>query len=202
MLRAGDSASVALRLGRAAEALTVLALLAIAVYALYDAGSPLVSLLGLLLAVTPMTLFCAASLGGSGPEIAAAVALISCILRICRSSSASPRWWMLAALSAAVLALSRAAGPLWLALALLVWAGWSDPRAHARQRPIGRAARIFAVTLMLAVALNAAWQLTYGSSVALDTGMLRAGLSAGVREWWTALPELVGKFGTSTSSCR
>jgi hypothetical protein len=51
-LRAGCSPPTALRLGRAAQALIVLALLAIAVFALYDAESPLVSLLGLLLAVT------------------------------------------------------------------------------------------------------------------------------------------------------
>jgi len=61
VLRAASSAPASLRLARAAEALTTLALLTIAVFALYDAGSAQLSLLGLLLAVTPMVLFCGAS---------------------------------------------------------------------------------------------------------------------------------------------
>jgi hypothetical protein len=73
VLRAGKTPAQALRLARAAQALTAFALLAVAVFALYDAGSPLVSLLGLMLAATPMVLFCSASLSGSGLEITGAL---------------------------------------------------------------------------------------------------------------------------------
>ena len=84
VLRTASSAPPSLRLARAAEALTALALLMVAVFALYDAESAQLSLLGLLLAVTPMVLFCGASLSGSGTEIAAAVAFFSCLLRLAR----------------------------------------------------------------------------------------------------------------------
>jgi Predicted membrane protein (DUF2142) len=194
-LRVGRSAPAALRLGRAAEALTALALLALAVFALYDAECPLVSLLGLLLAVTPMVLFCAASLGGSATEIAGAVAFFSCLLRIGRPGPAPARWWAFTALSGAMLALSRSASPAWLVLALLIAVGWSGPRTFARRWAEGWAPRAAAGVLVLAVALNRVWEGIYGSYVPLDTSKLHAGLVAGVYEWWRALPDLVGKFG-------
>jgi Predicted membrane protein (DUF2142) len=196
LLRAGGSAPTALRLGRIAQALVVLALLGVAAYAVLDRISPLLSLLGLLLAVTPMTLFCGASLGGSGYEIAAAVAFLGCLLRLTRRGEArAARWWACATASGATLALSRAASPLWLALALLVVPAWGGRRTFLRQ-PGGRRAACGAVAaLALAVALNRTWEAAYGSHVSLDASDLSAGLSAGVREWWGALPELVGKFG-------
>jgi hypothetical protein len=196
LLRLGGSAPGALRLARIAQALVVLALLSVAAHALLNRASPLLSLLGLLLAVTPMTLFCGASLGGSGLEIAAAIAFFGCLLRLSRRGEAiATRWWMCAALSGATLALSRAASPLWLALALLVVLAWSGRRRLARRWGGRRAAYVAAALLALAVALNRTWEAAYGSHVSLDVNDLHAGLSAGVREWWKALSDLVGKFG-------
>jgi Predicted membrane protein (DUF2142) len=195
VMRVGSSAPAALRLGRAAEALTAFALLAIAVLALYEAASPLLSLLGLLFAVTPMALFCAATLGGSSTEIAAAIAFFSCLLRVSRHESMSTRWWVLTALSGAVLALSRSASPAWLALALALVAGWSGPRSFARRWRMTRPPRVAAGALVLAIALNIVWEGLYGSRVTLDTSKLHAGIVAGAHQWWRALPELIGKFG-------
>ncbi len=194
-LRAGSSAPSALRLARAADALVALGLLAVAVFALYDADSPLVSLLGLLLAVTPMALFCAAILSGSATEIAGAVAFFSCLLRVGRQGPVPARWWTLTALSGAALALSRSASPAWLALALLVALIWGGPRAFVHRWKAGWAPRATTGVLALAVILNRAWEALYGTHVSLDTAKLHAGLVAGVHEWWRALPELVGKFG-------
>ncbi len=194
-LRAGGSPPAALRLGRAAEALTVLALLAIAVLALHDAESPLVSLLGLLLAVTPMVLFCASSLSGSGTEIAGAAAFFSCLLRVGRPASVPARWWAFTAISGATLALSRSASPAWLVLALLIAVGWSGPQAFIRRWTGGWEPRVTAGALVLAVGLNRVWEGLYGSRLPLDTTKLHAGLVAGAHEWWKALPDLVGKFG-------
>lgn len=195
LVRAASSAPAALRLGRAAEALSAFALLAIAVFALCDAVSPLLSLLGLLLAVTPMALFCGATLSGSSTEIAGGVAFFSCLLRVCRTGPLRARWWAFTALSGAVLALSRSASPAWLVLALLIAAAWSGPRTFARRWSGGWAPRVTAGVLVLAVALNELWEGLYGSHVQVDTGEVHAGLVAGTHEWWTALPELVGKFG-------
>jgi hypothetical protein len=195
VLRAASSAPPSLRLARAAEALTTLALLMVAVFALYDAESAQLSLLGLLLAVTPMVLFCGASLSGSGTEIAGAVAFFSCLLRLARPGPVLHRWWAFTAVSGATLALSRSASPAWLALALAIAVGWSGPRAFARRWGGGWAPRVTAGVLVLAVALNRLWEGLYGSRVSLDTSELHAGLVAGAHEWWRALPELVGKFG-------
>jgi hypothetical protein len=194
-LRGGGSPPAALRLGRAAEALLALALLAIAAFALYDAASPVVSLLGLLLAVTPMVIFCAAILNGSAVEIAAAVAFFCCLLRVGRTGTVAARWWALTAVSGAALALSRSTSPAWLVLLMIVAAGWSGPRAFARRWSAGWAPRVAAAVLVLAVALNRVWEGLYGTHVSLDTFKLHAGLVAGAHEWWRALPELVGKFG-------
>lgn len=195
LLRAGSSAQDALRWGRVAQALVVLALLAVAVLALRDVASPLLSLLGPLLAVTPMALFCGASLGGSGTEVAASVAFLGCLLRLCRSGAAAARWWVCAALSGATLALSRTASPLWLALALLVVLVWGGRLTLARLWSSRPAAYVVAGVLALAVALNRTWEAIYGSRVQIGASSMRAGLSAGTREWWKALPDVVGKFG-------
>lgn len=194
-VRAGSSPPSALRLGRAAEALTAFGLLAVAVFALYDAASPLLSLLGLLLAVTPMALFCGAILNDSATEIAGALAFFSCLLRLGRPPHARTRWWALTAASGAILALSRSASPAWLVLALLIAVAWSGPRTFARRWSHGWAPRVTAGVLVLAVALNLVWEAIYGTHLSPDTAQLHAGLVAGAHEWWRALPELVGKFG-------
>jgi hypothetical protein len=195
VLGAGKSAPAALRLGRAAQALVVLGLLAVALLALYDASSPLVSLLGLLLAVTPMVLFCGASLSGSGTEIAGAIAFFSCLLRVDRTDSPPDRWWVFMALSGATLALSRSASPVWLVLALLVAVGWSGPRVFASRWRSGWAPRVALGALVLAVVLNRIWEALYGARVSPDTSDLHEGLVAGLHEWWRSLPDVVGKFG-------
>jgi hypothetical protein len=194
-LRAASSASAALRLARAAGALVALALLAVAVFALYDPERPSLSLLGLILAVTPMVVFCAASLSGSGTEITGAIAFFSCLLRLGRTDTPCARWWACAAISGAVLALSRSASPAWLLLALLVGAGWEGPRTFVRRWTAGWVQRATAGVLVFAVALNRVWEALYGSHASLDTAKLHAGLVAGVHQWWRAFPELVGKFG-------
>lgn len=195
VVRAGGSATAALRLARAIQALSALALLAIAVFALYDGASPLLSLLGPLLAVTPMAIFCASALGGSGIEVASGVAFMACLLRVGRSAAEPRRWWLLLASSGAVLALSRSTGPAFLVLMLALAAALAGPRAFAARLLAGWPARLAVCALLAAIALNRVWEGLYGPSVPLDTSSLHAGLVAGAHQWWKALPQLVGSFG-------
>ncbi|HYB22316.1 MAG TPA: DUF2142 domain-containing protein [Solirubrobacteraceae bacterium] len=195
VMRAAPSAPDALRLGRAASALTVFAALALALWALYDPAASVLSLLGLLLAVTPMALFCGAILNGSGLEIASAIAFVACLVRVTRAPG-QRSWLTAAAISGAVLALSRPASPVWLATGVVVVGFWAG-KQRLRRSVAGTRRRWVAAAILLgaAVALNRVWEGLYGSHVPLDTRQLDAGIVAGVHEWWRALPELVGKFG-------
>jgi hypothetical protein len=195
ILRAGDSPASALRLARLAVALMTFALMATALFALYDARAPLPSLLGLALVVTPMVIFCGASLNGSATEIAGGIAFFACLLRVARPEAPARRWWVLTALSGATLALSRSVSPLWLVLGLAVALAWSGPRPFAARWGEGWGGRATAAFLLAAVVINRIWEGLYGSHTLVDLSRLHAGLVAGVHEWWTALPDLVGKFG-------
>lgn len=134
-MRLASGPPSAVRLARGAMALTVLALLAVALFALYDTACPILSILGLLLAVTPMALFSAAILNGSGVEIASSIAFFSCLLRLARSRVQRPAWWIATAVAGAVFALSRPASPGWLVAALAVGIVWAHrTRTFARWR--------------------------------------------------------------------
>ena len=148
---AGHARRPALRWGRLAGLLPSLALLAVAVVALWDARAGAVSLLGLVAAVTPMALFCAASLSGSGLEIAAGVAFVAALLRLRRDArrAGAPRRRPGSGRGRrerALLALSRSASPVWVALAILLWSRCGAavgvaPRSRSPGRLAGRARR-------------------------------------------------------------
>jgi Predicted membrane protein (DUF2142) len=194
IMRAADSPPGALRLARAAGALAAFVLLAIALFALYDVADPVLSITGLLLAVTPMALFCAASLTGSGLEISGGIAFFSCLLRLARPGPVAHRWWAATAITGAALALSRSASPLWVAVAVAVLAAWCGRSVLGRWARAKTSWTVVGV-LLVAVLLNRVWESRYGSYISTDTSSLHAGLVAGVHQWWRALPELVGKFG-------
>ena len=72
---------------------------------------------GLVVALTPMTLFLMASLNPSGVEIIASVAFISSLLRLARDAPEPARWiWAAMGVSGFVLALSRTPGPSWIVI--------------------------------------------------------------------------------------
>lgn len=194
-LRMGHSVTSALRLARAAQALLALGLLVIAVLAIYDRKRPLLSLLGVMLAVTPMVIFCAASLNGSGVEITAAVAFFACLLRAAREHAIPASVLVMTALSGIVLALSRSSGPAWLLLLALIACAWSEPRALARKWTARWSARAATGAIAVALVLNRLWEAAYGSRTPVDMSQLHAGLVAGAHEWWKALPNAVGTFG-------
>ncbi|HEX8742893.1 MAG TPA: DUF2142 domain-containing protein [Thermoleophilaceae bacterium] len=193
--RAADTAGPADRLARLANALLCLALLWVALRMTWRPEAGALSLVGLLLAVTPMAVFCASMLGGSGPEIAAAIAFTAAALRLRRDPSAAGAWAGLGA-GGAVLALSRTSGPAYLAaiaLSVLALGGTGPALRLLRER--GRVAVAAVVSIVAAVALSLAWDRAHGA--APDTGFanLRAVAGDAVGEWWRASSELVGKFG-------
>ena len=181
-----SSPTTALYLGRVLSALLCSALLCSAL--LYD-GAPM-SLLGPLLAVTPMVLFSASLLNGSGLEIAAAVCFTASLLRATRKEATPPGAWWVAGASGVLLALSRDASPLWLVLL----AGAVLPLA--RHKPArSRALLATGGALLAAIALNRVWEAAYGPHVELGLANARHAFGEAVLEWWHALTDLVGRFG-------
>jgi hypothetical protein len=162
-----SSPDAALMLGRIASALAAGALLLMALVLLQD------SLLGLVIAVTPMVLFCASLLNGSGLEIAAAIAFSAALVK---------RSWTAVAISGVILALSRSAGPLWVILIGLLFQGWKAPKRTL-------------LIIALAIAANRIWEAIYGPDLMLGVANARHTIGPAFEEWWRASIDLVGKFG-------
>jgi hypothetical protein len=196
--RTADGPVAANRLARLMNALLSLTLLWVALRMAWSPDTGPLSLLGPLVAVTPMAIFCASVLNGSGPEIAAAIAFATSSLRLRRDPSCarSVGVWAGLGASGAVLALGRTSGPafvLLIALAVLSLGGFGLAWRFLR----GRAAVAIAAVLAVAGAtvLNRVWEHAHGAHA--DTGFanLRAVLDDAVGEWWRASSELIGKFG-------
>jgi hypothetical protein len=196
--RAASAPGPALRLARAAGALLSLALLWVALRMTWSPAAGALSLLGLLLAVTPMVIFCASVLTGSGPEIAAGIAFAASLLRLRRDESCarSPWVWAGVGASGAVLVLSRTTGPVYLlliALPVLALGGGGAAWRHLRGRAGAAVAAV--ATILAAVVGNRVWERAHGPHPVTGFSNVRAVLGDAVSEWWRASSELIGKFG-------
>ncbi len=190
-VEAAEGPAGGVRLARVAGALPALALLLAAAWAL-GPGAPL---LGLLVAVTPMALFSAATLNGSGLEIAGGIAFAAALVRIARGGAPAGAW-ALAAAAGAVLALSRSTGPLWAVLLLAVVPVLAGRAGTVRVvREGGSAAAATAAALLAAVAGNRLWEAAQGPEVILSLVNPRSGLRGGIGQFRDSSPELIGRFG-------
>ena len=109
----------AYRLGRAAMSLICLTLLGLSLLLLWDREAGPLSLLGAMVATTPLSVWSFAVLNPSGMEMAAATCWAAALLRLVRRP-AQPGWvWAAAAASGVVLATARSSGPPLLVFILL-----------------------------------------------------------------------------------
>jgi hypothetical protein len=184
------------RLMRAGKASMSLALLAGGLFFLWSPEVGFVSLIGPLLAITPMTLFLAATLNPSGLEITAAIGFIGVLLRLTREGSHSSKLcWGFIGVSGAVLCLSRTQGPAWAASLLLLIVMAGDPRAFARTLLHRRRWSVaVAVALLAAVVLNRAWEYMYGPRLPFDPFPLVTSMSEGLAQLPGVLAHQVGVF--------
>jgi hypothetical protein len=189
-VKLADGPAAGLRLGRIFSALLCAALVAAGIAALWGGAS--LSLLGALVAVTPMVLFTASLLNGSGLEVAAAFCFAASLLRLTRDADPPRAAWLSAACGGALLALSRDASPLWLALVALALVPLG---ARRRFRAHRRAALATAGALLAAIAANRVWEAAYGPHVQLGLANARNTLGEAIREWWHAATDLIGRFG-------
>lgn len=195
-MRSENETGTALRLGRLVQALTVLALLALATMVLWIPGAR-AALIGPALTVTPMVLFIGGALNGSGLEIAAAIAFCACCLRIARDAPSLPPWvWVATAGSGIALSLSRTTGPGWLFLLLLLLAallGWR--RIVALGREARRPVIATSVALAAGIAVSRLWETTEGTRTPVSLRALRDGIDYGFDSMTDVARGFVGTFG-------
>jgi len=196
LMRAAETPTGALRLGRIGSGAIATLLLVLAVAALAGRQAGGLSLLGVAAAVTPMVVFSASLLSASGPEIAAAVLVLAALLRLTRPDPAP--WWVGAGLvaGAVVLVVTRFLGPVVLVLALLAVAVARPPgclrSVLARN---GRRSAIAAAGVAAATAAGLAWQLTYMPEPELTVSRLTGAVAPSVAELPGVLRQAVGDFG-------
>jgi hypothetical protein len=198
VLRADDHAGGSLRLARLATLAIWLALLAVAIWTLWDETFGAPSLVGIVLALTPMVVYLGASMSDSSTETMASLAFFAVLLRIGRERMrGAPRSiWVLAGACGVVLALSRPLGPVWIAFDLVVAATFSGPRdSWTLVRRGRRTAVASAVAIFAAIALNRYWEATYEPNTVFTPLPGVDVLNAGAQDLHSILGEFIGNFG-------
>ncbi|MDP9071104.1 MAG: DUF2142 domain-containing protein, partial [Actinomycetota bacterium] len=187
----------AIRLGRLGNAATCLALLALAVSVLWDRGAGALSVLGLVLAVTPMVVFLSSSLTPSGPEVAGGICFFAALLRLGRPATDTGPVWAVLAVSGVVLASSRSLGPLWVVLLALVAVATHGAKESWRTVRAGGRRAVWAwAAVAVAVAASVAWELAVQPHGRIDTAHLRHLLVPSVRQLPEILKQQIGVFGS------
>ncbi len=109
-----------LQLARVGTVLVGLLLVTLAALLLVDSRAPALSLVGLLVSLTPTAVYLNSVLNPNGGEIAASICFAASMIRVWRDEGSPPRWvWLVAGASGALLGFSRAYGPLWIAAAVV-----------------------------------------------------------------------------------
>lgn len=202
VVHATHHAAGAMRLARLAMLAAWLALLAVAIWMLWDASVGASSLIGLILALTPMVVFLGASVTDSSAEIMASLAFFATLLRIGRDGGrgVSYKIWLLGGFCGVLLALSRPLGPVWIVLDLVVWSAFVRPRlALAALRGGGRLTLISAAVVAAAIAANRYWEMTYEPHTELSLLPAWSNVDVAISQLHRALSDLVGNFGYLTN---
>ena len=148
----------ALMLARFGIALSAVPFLLAALLLLWD-GS-LLSELGLVVALTPMVMFTSVVLSPSGPEIAAAICVLACIIRMSQQRPLPQLFWAILMISGVMLAAARALGVLWIVLdvAVMIWLV-GMPRLKSHLALYRRPALITLISIGGAMLASVGWQL-------------------------------------------
>lgn len=196
LLRRADNPNTADRLARLGVAVPSALLLAIALFLLWAPTPNGWSLLGPVVALTPMTVFMSATMNPNGVEIASSLAFLAAVLRFTRAPD-PPTWvWLAAGASGAVLAFSRTLGPLWVALGIAIalsLVGIRGTWRRIRARPIPAA--VAAAGIAMGVALNLAWEAAHGADVEVALRPVQRGVSEGFTTLPSVLTQEIGVFG-------
>jgi len=198
--RLANEPVTAMQLARLTSAALCLGLIWTAIALIWDRSWGVASMVGVVTALTPTTVFLISSLTASGPEVAASVCFFAALLRVTRRS-APPAWtWVALGVSGVVLVTSRSLGPLWMALDLSVAAAFLGFRqTWLLLRSAGRPALGALSVVALGAALSVGWELTVQPRGSVDPGALGAALLPSLRDLRRVLAEVIGVFGSLDS---
>jgi len=172
-----------------------LALIAAAFLLLWAPGERSLPAVGLVVAMTPMVVFLAATVNPSGLEIAAAIAFFATLLRMRRASAAHPAVWAALGASGVVLSLSRGQAPVWVVLDLAVFLALVGVRpAIALVKSGGRWAISALGAIAAAVVVNRIWEALYGPNLPADPTPVGLALKSGWFELPGVLRQEIGSF--------
>jgi hypothetical protein len=160
MRLAGDrDVAGAYRIGRAAMSLICLTLLGLALLLLWDREAGPLSLLGAMVATTPLSVWSFSVLNPSGMEMSAATCWAAAVLRLVRRPAPQGWWvWAAAAASGVVLATARSSGPLLVVfIPLCIGLLFGFGRLRSAARGAGRRVALVAVCLGIAMAAGLFW---------------------------------------------
>lgn len=198
LARASSNPDTKLLLGRAGMAALSLILLIAAMMVLWEQETGLLSLVGFLLAVTPMVVFISSALTASGPEVASGICFAAALIRLSRSPRPSRWFWATFVFSGIVLALSRELGPEFIVMQLLATAlvlGWRRIPSVFRCR---RAA-VASIMVVLACVIGVYWDLHFNVHPPLSVGAILAVIPSSIKEFAAITRQEIGDFGVLDS---
>jgi Predicted membrane protein (DUF2142) len=184
------------RLARLGCAALCLCLFALAVSLLWERDPTAISLVGLIVAVTPMVLFTASILNPSGLEILSSIAFLAALLRLTRRLGSGRLVWVAAGVSGVALALSRTTGPAWVVfdcLAIIGLTGLGRTRAivaHSRRSALSATAIVVAAMVSTVV-----WQEVYGPPSSIHAHDFVDALRPTISALPSKFTQVVGVFG-------
>ena len=194
LMRLGHDPASATRWGRLGFWLPSAALLAVAVALLWSGDG--YSLLGIVVATTPMVLFMASTLSANGIEIAAGVCMLAAIVRLGRAGGDEPWVWAAVGASGAVLALARSTGILWVVLTSLLLPALVGLRGCGRLlRRGGGVAAAAVVSVAGGLAVSLAWELSVQPHPHHTLDAAVRGLPQELRELPAVFEQAIGIFG-------
>lgn len=195
LVRLGSDPSSSIYLGRLAIALFALAFIGSGIALLWSPAAPGRSLIGPLMALSPMTLFVVSVISNSGLEIAGSFTVLAALLRLDRDERL-PGWgWWAFLIAGTLVAMSRPLGPVFLAAAAMSFMILRGLRgAYVVIRRNWAAARWVILAVTVGSVANLLWQLLIIPQWSVEAAQ-GPPLSTAFAHIGVALRDWVGMFG-------
>jgi hypothetical protein len=156
--RLATNDGAAMRLARLGAVMFGTACVMVATALLWDRRARGLSLLGLIVALTPMVLYMNSVLNPSGGEMALTACFFAAVIRLLRGDGGASRWtWTALGVSGGLLAVSRPITWLWIAVAVAIAVALGARRALAIVRRAGPRAWVATGVVIIGVVADQVW---------------------------------------------